>query len=472
MSKKIYICQKFLNQSIEAIGTTKVTGLSTDNLAADAQGFAYSERPDTIQLVQTNTSKVVGSSKIYAVPSTSQKFLKGLSVVFKNQNSNDDYIASTFYKQYKDVISLMFPLYVNYPHNGITYSKTLQAIINGSEITQGYISYTIPITEQFENLTMVTDLEENVALDSISVNANLDTPAIFRNDGETLTTAIAIECLKMTSNMTVSNIIADSITPTKISTLFTATLPDSSQMGRIFLTFLQVKENSGMHCLTSYRDSSETIIYQNKINKPYPSNYIRTDDVLYDLYEYYKGTHRGSDYEEMYGQSSDTVGSSYEDDIIHKLDPSKPLTTNSTEIEWYALKNSAWFDAGYIRLIFSPTGRDTSWIPLSKAFMEGIRVASGETDVSVMLALPDLCSLLNTSFDGSPFSITEDYFLGGFYPYNPLTIDIELGYQTGYNDSYYTGTSRGIYVDKRKTRRLFIGDKEVQYFIIDNETTS
>lgn len=472
MSKKIYVCKKFLYNTIEAIGTTKVTNLSNDDLAAKENGLSYSVKPDVIQLNQSVTIEIQEASKINANTSDHPTYIVGLSVQFKNNNSNVDYLASAFYQKYKEIISLNFPLYINYSHEGIDYYKTIFATKQGSLITQGNKSYIANIAEQFDNIAFITDVGENVALSFIEVKAGLDTPTILRNDGEVLTTAIAIECLKTTSNMVVENIVGEIIEDTTVNVLCTGTIPDSSQMGRIFLTYLDVTEIGGVHCLTSYKDpGGDSLILSDEITKPYPRKFIRTDDVYYSTFEYFGGMYRGTDFYEMYGQSSDTVGSSYEDDIIHKLDDNQPLRTNSTDMNWYDLRSLSWFDSAYIRCTFKPSGRSSGWVPLSKCFFEGIRVMANEETVDIELALPDLCSLLNTSFDGS-VPITSDHFLGGFYPKNPLNITIELGYQTGYADSYYTTKDTGLYIDKSKVRRLFIGDKEVQYFIIDNETTS
>jgi hypothetical protein len=56
-------------------------------------------------------------------------------------------------------------------------------------------------------------------------------------------------------------------------------------------------------------------------------------------------------------------------------------------------------------------------------------------------------------------------FMDTFCPYNPLSININIGYSSNGT----TIEKPGIYIDTNKARRLFVGTNEVESFIVDEE---
>lgn len=474
MSNKIYICKNIINETAlvmgnEAPGFTYSTAVQ---LATDANGLTLNNYPNLISLcrVAKSSEKDLCTSGYGVAPAkTTRLYWQEAKLKFYNNNNDSTYKSSSFYAN-RSKYNLHFNVEARYLYDGVYYTKTLSVVCTGTNVPSGQGSNTIPFLEQFPNILETTEVNTSkiihVPLHSIYVDTS-STPAVSRVDGVALDTLTAVELLKITSNIHPMTLQGYELTPNTGAPLFAAGFP-SSKPGRIFLTRLTVKELSGIHSLYTYQKKTNALI--TSFYEPISSNTIKSQDTTYDIYEYTTTNYRNpKNFINMLAHDVNSVDSTYDSY------PAKVVRGNSVSsvatydigMLWEDLEKIAWFDCVFIRGRLS--GRITEWYSLAQCMSEGIPTLAGDTTIQIEMLLPDLCNLIPYGAPDKPdFDSYSRYYTNDLYPYNPLLLTLEMGYQSDFDTS--SGYKSGLYVGTKKLRRLFIGQKEIQHYIADEET--
>lgn len=474
MSNKIYICKNIINETALVMGkdVTPITYSTAVQLATDANGLTLNNYPNLISLcrVTKSSEKDLCTSGYGVAPAkTTRLYWQEAKFKFYNNNTDSTYKSSSFYAN-RSKYNLHFNVVARYLYEDVYYTKTLSVVCTGSNVPNGQGSNTIPFLEQFPNILETTKVNTStiihVPLHSIYVDSS-SAPAISRVDGVALDTSTAVELLTITSNIHPMTIQGYELAQNTGAPLFTASFP-SSKPGRIFLTRLTVKELSGIHSLYAYQKKTNTSI--TSFYEPISSNTIKSQDTTYDIYEYTTTDYRNpKNFINLLAHDVNSVDSTYNSYPVKVV---RQTSNNSASVYdvgmlWENLEKIAWFDCVFIRGKFS--GRTTEWYSLAQCMCEGIPTLAGETSIQIEMLLPDLCNLIPHGDSDTPdFDSYSRYYTNDLYPYNPLSLTLEMGYQSDFDTS--SGYKSGLYVGTKKLRRLFIGQKEIQHYIADEET--
>lgn len=465
MSNKIYICKNFIKATQTTLGLIQQNISLTDKLATKANNLTLNSSPNLVQLTAAKYDGIKALGLDIDARGFNTAYLSSLRLRYNNTNSEESYKASKLYTDYRHLISFQYPVQVSYLCNGITYYDTITVSWSATEVpVTGYGR--VPITEQFSNIKWVETGDDAFFAAFSGLQIENKTPAIQRIDGKPLTTAEAVELLKTVHNIPIDSFEANPIIQTTTTTLFSGTLPDSSREGKILLTYLNIEELPDMHCLYAYQgNTSYTPI--TTISEPYSLSYLRSQSTMFDVYECIEDDYRdNSNYLGLVGQNVDSVSSSFRESYV-----SVPVFKNNTlsftnlGMTWDNLERIAWLDCALLRCTFSPSNRTTTWISVAKCLKDGIPTQVGETNVSIEMVLPDLCTI---TAQGNTTPTLQD-FSEGFYPYNPLAITLEMGYQT--NCINEDSNTLGFYIGTKRAKRIFINQKELEYFVVGEEDT-
>ena len=480
MSKKIYICKEILASSVSCSGK----GLSSQgfgNTAANDAGLTTNYDPFQVPLYRQNSTNVSGAT-INAVADESARLTNFCLTIF-NSNKDTTYKASDYYLLYANKVTLSFTIDVNFKCNGTTYVDKITASIQGSDIASGMSSYNINIYETFNNIKNYAYPLTSLSIDTAS------SAAISFNDGST-DTSKAIVCMQMTNQIKPASLNGILKTASSTSALFSATIPDTSRAGRIFVTYFEISEQAFSHCLYSYRGYIESVSEITHYPEPCATSFYRSSTTWYDAFEFDDGdynsngtpTYRnpGNDYVSLVGIQSDTVVSSFDNATIYKPDYYEQddigtFSSWSTGLSWSNLERIAWLDGVKIRLV-ERGGIGvaySAWTPLIDAIIDGIDIPSNVNTVEVEMIVPDLCTLTSNNFSDNPKGVYPNDYLNGFYPYNNLKLHLRLGYQTaslGTAGATYSQKEQGLYCGTNKVKRMIVNStNEIQYFVVDVE---
>lgn len=480
MSKKIYICKEILASSVSCSGKGN-SSVGFGSTATEDANHSINYKPYQVQLYKQNSTPLSGAT-INAVSDQSAR-LTNFYLTISNTNTSLTYKTSDYYLLYKNQVTLSFNIAVNYKCNGVTYVDYITASIQGSTITDAG-TYPINIYETFNNI-------KNNAYPLTSLSIDTASPAaISFNDGST-DTSKAIVCMQITNQIKPSSLNGILKTASSTSALFSATIPDTSRAGRVFVTYFEIGEQAFSYCLYSYRGYIESVSEITHYPEPCATNFYRSSSTWYDVFEFDDGEYNSNGtptyrcpYTEHYaglvGLQSDTVVSSFDDATIyrpdyHDQDDISTFSSWSTNINWSMLEKISWVDGVLIRLV-ERGGIGTAysaWTPLIDAILYGINIPSNVNTIEVEMIVPDLCTLTSNEFTDNPKGVYPSDYTGGFYPYNNLKLHLRLGYQTaslGTTGATYAQKEQGLYCDTSKVRRMIVNStNEIQYFVVDEE---
>ena len=480
MSKKIYICKEILASSVSCSGK----GLSSKgfgNTAANDVGLTIQYDPFQVPLYRQNSTTLSGAT-INAVADQSARLTNFCLTIF-NSNKDITYKESDYYLLYANKVTLSFTIYVNFKCNGRTFVDTITASIQGSAITSGMSSYNINIYETFNNIK-----SNSYPLTSLSIDTTSSAVVSF-NDGSADTSKLIV-CMQMTNKIKPASLNGILKTASSNSALFSATIPDASRAGRVFVTYFEIGEQAFSHCLYSYRGYTESAFEITHYPEPCATSFYRSSGTWYDAFEFDDGEYNSNgtptyrnprkDYISLEGIQSDTVASTFDSVTIYKpdyydQDNVATFTSWSTGLSWDNLERIAWLDGVKIRLV-ERGGIGvaySAWTPLIDAIINGIDIPSNVHTIEVEMIVPDLCTLTSNNFTNNPQGVYPYDYLNGFYPYNNLKLHLRLGYQTaslGTAGATYAQKEQGLYCGTHKVKRMIVNStNEIQYFVVDAE---
>lgn len=470
MSKKVFICKNFINETKQAMGNSRTTTPSSPvQLAFSANGITLKEYPNLVQIypsTTTDTMDLCTSGYGEAPAKTTRMYWKDAKLQIYNNNSSSTYTSSYLYQHRRD-FNIHFIVDAGYIYDGITYLKSLSVICNGANLPSGNSFGIIPFTAQFPNLLSTLHINDNttIYIPLSEIQVRTDIPAVSKADGTSIDTAAAIEIIKSIPKIYATTIQGCQVTPNISGTLFSGILP-SPDKGRIFLTRFKVAELANVHCMYSYSGKQNTKM--EVFPEPSSEHFIKNQRTEYDIYECTTSSYRNPNkFTNMLAHEVNSVSSSFwegNNALIVRPDSSGVVKTYNTGTYWSRIETLAWFDCVFIRAIFERGA--SNWYTLAQCLTEGIPTESGDVSVKIEILLPDLCSL---TYD-SQYNNYTLFHLNDLYPYNPLEVTLEMGYQSDNAHSTLQSTS-GIYIDNKKLRRLFIDKKEIEYFVVDESST-
>lgn len=472
MSKKIYINKTFLSAYRNSIGYTPIM-VDSYRDATIANGLTLATLPNLVQLVETEIipDTVVSELKeslvtptvdshVIEVNTSTRMYVGDFRIRFNVPFTKAELEATDFYKKYRNKVMLTFYLIEQYDTENSIHMVTIPVTFPASAVVAG------------DNEIFIQEPIANIAKDVNGVSYPLsrleypieDTIAITPAEGYTLTTAEAVECFRTTGRFVVLGLVGNIHKPSSNTSLFSATLPEGNLPGKIFIKRFRARELPQQHCFYPYRGKNDKKPITVFTEAASPS-YYRETETTYDIYECTKDSFRNpSKYLDMLSIDNSEVNSSFEGSmmVIPEFNSdSNELEFFSTTMQWINIEKVAWFDCAMFRFIFP--NRTTAWYPLSHLLLEGIPTETGDTTVSVEIALPDLCTLVDDSMTLDTLKLES--YTGSFYPYAPLQIYLELGYQSCYPTK--ESNESGLYLDTTKLRRFFIDNKELEYFVVD-----
>lgn len=484
MSKKIYICKSIINSEIEAIGHDLIhfpasPAITSEKLATTANSLTLSNLPNIYKISKTQRDSTVTSSTL---PSKARwEYAENLKLRIKNNNSSSTYFASTYYNTYVKTqstgsptrnIKLTFTIEAEYNIMGLSsLIRTHLVSLMSSETPAPGGMYDLAIPEKISNVLYSESYSGYFSLTNFKVN-NIGTPAVSSVDGTPLTTAEAVEILKMTSSIYSTSLQYTPIYPSDTTTLFSGTIP-SPDGGKLFLKQLKLKELASYPCLHSYGGGYYGNFKIEEFTEP-SSDFLWNDsETIYNIYECISTNYRNpKNYLDLVAISgTSSLDSSWQSTDLHVgyynayIFNTVPLGMNG-----YYIEKIAWLDCTFLRFTFSGAGdtRTTSWISVAELIKEGITVAKGELHVSVEVALPDLANLFLNSSDNSTAEIGDNAPL--FYPMVPLKLNLDIGFQSDFKT--LLDTPVGLYIDTNKVKRLYYGTDEIEYFVADTLTST
>lgn len=468
MSKKIYINKTFLSTYRYTIGSAPIMVDSFKD-ATLANGLTLATLPNLVQLAETEIVPDVVVSELKHSPlapteysliieadSSTRMYIEDFRIRFNVPFTKAELEATTFYKTYRNKVLLTFNLIADYDSENSIHMVSIPITFPASEVVSGDNEIFIqePIANIAKNLNGVS-----YPLSRLEYPVE-STITVTAADGYTITTTDAVECFKTTGRFEVLGLVGNIHRPSSNTSLFSATLPEGNETGKIFIKCFRVVELPQQHCFYPYRGKNDKKPITVFTEAASPS-YYREVETSYDIYECTESSFRNpSKYLDMLSINNSEVNSSFEGCMMvipEYNSDSNELEFFSTAMQWINLEKVAWFDCAMFRFTFP--NRTTAWYPLSHLLLEGIPTQAGDTTVSVEIALPDLCTLVDDSMTLDTLRL--DSYTGSFYPYVPLRIYLELGYQSNYADM------SGIYIDTKKVRRMFFDKKELEYFVID-----
>lgn len=483
MSKKVYICDTSNNHfTVQAIGNNAINQ-SFGTQAADALGYRWdnSRRPTGVQLTKLSTTSRTSTresgTKYILKPSKNHKSCHFINLKLKISNATWPQETDEFIQTFGSKVKFIFSINVNYQNGGGYDILPLKVAISPLDLplTSTFI---IPITETFSNFNHKT----LAPFHSLSIDRD-DKPEVDYLDN-TLTSTDKNLVSQFAATLHPYELTCDEIYSSETTTLKNIGIINDPRKGKLFLTFLKVKELANAHSAYPYRGITDrediTIpIY----NEPDSKLYYRSTETVYEVFEYHKGTYSESgipEYKNGYASYLNAVrdlnsSSADEARIYFESRETSESTITPSSLSFKKIEQLSWLDGCQLYFTFYRGGgntiKESGWIPLSTCIRKGVDVPDNIHNFSVQMIVRDLCSLSTTD---KPVSEIEyaNLFIGGFYPYNPLQIEMEFGYATE-DPSIYTGTSKaGVYYGTQKARRMLTpeGD-DVKYIVIDAETT-
>lgn len=473
MSKKVYINKTFLSAYRNSIGYSPVM-IDSYRDATIANGLTLSTLPNLVKLAETEiiSDTIVSELKksplsptedahIIEVSTSYRKYIGDFRIRFNVPFTKAELEATTFYKNYRNKVILTFYLVADYDKENSIHNVTFPVAFPASAVVPG------------DNEILIQAPIANIARDIDGIAYPLsrleyplnDTIAITEVEGYTITNADAVECFRTTGRFVVLGLVGSIHKPSSNTSLFSATLPEGNLPGKIFIKRFSARELPQQHCFYPYggkNDRKPITVFTEAASQ----SYYREVETTYDIYECTNNSFRNpSKYLDMLSIDNSEVNSSFEGStmVIPEFNSdNNELEFFSTTMQWFNLEKVAWFDCAMFRFVFP--NRTTPWYPLSHLLLKGIPTQTGDTTVSVEVALPDLCTLVDNSMTLDTLNL--DSYTGSFYPYVPLQIYLELGYQSCYPTKIFA-TESGLYLDTTKLRRFFIDTKEVEYFVTD-----
>ena len=238
--------------------------------------------------------------------------------------------------------------------------------------------------------------------------------------------------------------------------------------GRLYLKEIKISEQP-LNLLYSYQGliSSSSLITH--FTEPAASQ-ISTNESICQIKGLLAGYSTSNLLTQNFQHAYDDVDSSFDDSKIYTYgyysDDINSWSAWPTDCSWKDLKVVAWYDAVLIRTDATGTYQD---YPLIDVILNGIPIKNIQETIHIQLIVPNLAYLGNQNFTNNKAGIRPDDFLGSFCPYNYLEVYLKMGYKT---DSYVSGRSEipGIFLGGTRVRRMFVGENEIESFVVDEET--
>ena len=458
MSDYIHINKTFISDSVDVIGDSRLsvnTNVS-DRLATDANNLVLTNLPAMIGMRKSTTSLISNTSTINST--TTRSYIRYLGVYIENLTEESAFLSSAFYTKHKDKITIEAPVYARFSGD-ITQEYKIPASFRGDNVTSGF--FTVQITDPFPNI-----FSNSIPLTDIYLKNEAFPITVLGQ--YSLTSSEIIECLTITSKLSAISFEGARIDPTTDAVAFRGTFP-SKKKGKLFVKYFSAKEQNQCHSLYAYQGKNTPNSTISILSEPNSLIYWRDIDILYEVYESYMGSYRNANkYLNLVSDNEDYVNSSFDSSYLSK--PSINVVTGEfsqvpLNMTWEHLSKIAWLDCVMLQFAFykgDTYSRNTERISLAKCIIQGVDTEEGETDVTIQIFLPDLCNLMADGFSTFP---GIDYYLGGFHPMSPITMRIDVGYQSNYLNS--NSLRSGLHIANNKLRRLYIGNTEVQSFVVN-----
>lgn len=484
MSNKIYINQPIIDGIVYASGASEKITNSFGQTASELMGTETLNPPDIIRMYKQTLTPVT-SDRIYG---TYQKYsrLKNLKLQIINTNTDSAYQNSTYVKTLINKVTLNYTLTVTYAGDSYAITSPMTLSILGSLITKGNNSiYSIDVIKSFNNL-----ISNKYPFDNISIDTTSGPSVNFTDTTTTPTTTEQIDILTMTRNIKHYALVGTSIAAdTTKNILFSGTIPDTTNNGKLYLISLSASEEKYAHCLYKY-NAQYAPLQPLYYPEPISSLFYRDFETQYDVYEIIKPFNtiysrvQGFGVKEitdLVGIHTDTIGESFDNSFLYSVKCNEAgsystFSSHPTGLELELLERIAWLDGVVLRFTFRDSSnnitRATQWVPLIDCLLDGVDVKKGDYTVNIEIGLPDLCTLTANHFENDPTACYPGEYLGGFYPYNSIAIGLRIGYQSNWvskETNTETNKTSGIYDGLNKIRRLFIDQEEIKYIVIDEE---
>lgn len=458
MSDYIHINKTFISDSVDVIGASNLSIYNTvsDRLATSANNLVLTNLPAMIGMVKSITTIIGDTSSINST--TTHSYIKYLSVHIENETEESAFLSSAFYTNHKDKITIAAPVYARFS-SAITQEYKIPVSFRGDEVTSGV--FAIPITDPFPNI-----FSNSIPLTDIYLKNEAFPITVL--DEYSLTSSEIIECLTITSKLSATSFVGARIDPTTDAVVFRGTFP-SKKKGKLFVKYFSATEQNRCHSLYAYQGKNTPNSTISILSEPNSLTYWRDIDIKYEVYESDRGRYRNANkYLNLVSDNEDYVSSSFNTSYL-----SRPFVNVATgeflqaplNMSWEHLSKIAWLDCVMLQFVFykgNTYSRRTDRISLAKCIIQGVDTEEGETDVTIQIFLPDLCNLMADGYSEFP---GIDKYLGGFHPMSPITMELNVGYQSDYLNS--NSLRSGLHIDGKKLRRLYIGNTEVQSFVVN-----